>query len=758
MHKHRYGTALSLMFAAVSVFLASCSDAVETVRYDFPRLELSTELVEFDGGELGAGAQRTVWLSNLGELPMGITAIDLADSDHYHPNFSVSWSLSELECPGGGDIGEAAAKGFTTDSGGGGETDGPSIEDTSIEDTSIEDTGTEQAPHGAVAVLDRDCRLPVHVSFTPNDQGTLWGSLIIRTGNAYSSYGPVDVPAFFSDPIHSKRMVYLVGDADRRTGNITVDPRRYDYGHLWPGTDERAYIAIQNTGDRDLTVQEPRLDGCADSFEITAVGFDGAYGVIEPGISTFVEVTFTPELTDAAACSMIVESDDEDSPRVEVDLLANSGTNQGNVPPTVVIRSPGVGHSWSGGEADSLQLQLNIFDLDQPADTLTCLVRSMVLAEGASVADCGADDESGLVYVDVPYASVGSGIDTIKVQVRDASDVFSYASISVLWRTESPRIDSDSDGWGLVADADGNFDCDDLADDTYPHAAELADGQDNDCDGVIDEGTQAYDDDGDSFSENDGDCNDYDEDVFTGAWEVADYKDNDCDGVIDEGTTLYDDDGDGYAEMDQDCDDEDPAVHPGAVEYCDGIDNDCNGLRDYADGCIETSTQPYGVGGIKLQQTACEPGDSLTASVFAYDGDGQALDYTWTGNDGLVIAPLTGSPSVTVTCPSPGNTQGSILGMSVTITDEDNNIDWALDELWVYPAGDLYRQYARIVLEPSSCATGKAIPALSLAWLALVGVAIRRRREDKLLGSPASYRLTQIRLGCSPRRATRCRR
>jgi hypothetical protein len=699
----------------------ACGDEEKTLNYDFPRAELSTEMVQFNEvAEGSGGSTRRLWLSNLGDLSMGVTAIDLGAIDKSEANFSVYYNTAAIECPETVDT-DAAAKGFELDTGGSTDTGG----------------GPDTTPDplvGALAVLDKDCRMPIDVTFDPEDMGVLWGSLIIETGTQQKEEGDNSDPEFYSDPIHTKRMVYLTGEGVRAAPNLMVRPRHYDYGHLWTGTSERAYIAIENSGSGDLTVLEPYLDGCSEAFEITAIGSSGSQFVLEAGISTYIEVSYTPEDTNAASCGLVIGYLDEDTQgddSVEVTLEANAGTDPDNIPPTVVIRDPGVGYQWSGGPNDSMRLELNIFDVNQPADSLTCRVKSMVKAEGASVAHCEAGDESGHVFVDVPYEYVDAGVDTIKVQVTDASQTISYASISVLWNEGYPESDDDGDGWGDEGDADedGNYDCDDLNANTYPFAAEIADGEDNDCDGVADEGTLAYDDDGDSFSENDGDCNDYDDDVYPGAWEIADYKDNDCDSIADEGTSLHDDDGDGYTEMDFDCDDSDDTIHPGAVEYCDGVDNDCNGHRDYDDGCVEIDSEPYVVGGIKMQQTSCEPGDAIMVSVFAHDADGQSLDYAWTADEGLVIEPLTGSPSVTVTCPDPGS-QGRIYGLTVFITDEDQNPVWDFDEMKVYPENDLYRQFTKVVLERGSCSSAAALPAFSLAWLAMLGAAIRRRRDD----------------------------
>ncbi|MFH1465545.1 MAG: MopE-related protein [Pseudomonadota bacterium] len=727
MHLPRPGTLILALLPLSGVSLVSCTE--ETVeRYDYPRLQLSAEVVEFGTVEEGGSTSRTIWVSNQGDLPMGLTGLSLGTKDK-SANFNVTWDTGLMECPDDGgpeDTGEttakSAAKGFLTDSGGGDDTEAP-----------VDDTGSEEPETDALAILESGCRMPVEVHFIPQALGPLWGSLYVETGNEHRAEGATGEAAYYADPSHARRLVYLEGEGSRGIPNIVVSPRRHDFGHLWTGSSERAFISIRNAGNGDLTLTaEPYLNGCADTFEITALGEQGANAVVPAGMSTFVEVTYTPEETSAASCEMVIESDDPDSPSIDVDFEANTGTDPGNEPPTVIIRSPGIGYQFSGGESDSLRMELNLFDVNQPADSLICRVKSMVVGDGTSVAHCEADDESGHVFVDVPFENVDNGVDTVKVQVTDASQILAYASISVLWNEAYPDSDDDGDGWGDESDADenGNFDCDDLDIHCYPYAADINDGKDNDCDGIADEGTRGYDDDGDSFSEDEGDCNDYDDTIYPGAWELADYKDNDCDAVIDETTSLYDDDGDGYTEMDLDCDDDSVDVHPGALEYCDGIDNDCNGLRDYSDGCIELNSEPYIVGGIRMQQTACEPGDTIAVSVMAYDADGQALDYAWTGDESLSVEPLTGSPSVTVTCPDPGP-DGKIYSLYVVVTDEDGNAVWDFDDMSVYDTNKLYVQYIKRITSQRSCASGGGLaPALSLTWLALIGAAIRRRRSS----------------------------
>ncbi len=200
----------------------------------------------------------------------------------------------------------------------------------------------------------------------------------------------------------------------------------------------------------------------------------------------------------------------------------------------------------------------------------------------------------------------------------------------------SDLTDVDGDGYNSTAVA-GGTDCDDNDATIHPAAPETADGADEDCDGVVDEGTDWYDDDGDGTTEDGGDCNDANPDVHAGAVETCNALDDDCDGIVDEGTDCYDDDGDGYTEATGDCNDADPAVNPAATEI------DGNGIDDNCDGTVD---------------------------INAYDGDGDG--YTTSGGDCSDADPSM-YPGATETPDGKDNDCDGIVDEGTTTYDDDGD-------------------------------------------------------------------------------------
>ncbi|MCB9793165.1 MAG: FG-GAP repeat protein [Alphaproteobacteria bacterium] len=250
--------------------------------------------------------------------------------------------------------------------------------------------------------------------------------------------------------------------------------------------------------------------------------------------------------------------------------------------------------------------------------------------------------------------------------------------------------DRDQDGYGdpelaidLAPDAplpegytreDG--DCDDDNPNIHPNGEEVCNGQDDDCDELVDDaddslsgGLWAWYRDRDRDGHGDpgevleacaqpegyalmgDDCDDRRRWIHPGAEEVCDGRDSSCDGVIPD--EEVDDDGDGFVECPLekhptlrggDCDDANPARHPGAEEICnDGVANDCDAPTWQA---LETCTM---VGALTPEDAALtlhgeESHDRLGTSICAAgDINGDGYDdfvtgaYTHGGGDGMAL-------------------------------------------------------------------------------------------------------------------------
>jgi hypothetical protein len=165
-----------------------------------------------------------------------------------------------------------------------------------------------------------------------------------------------------------------------------------------------------------------------------------------------------------------------------------------------------------------------------------------------------------------------------------------------------------------------NTDCNDNNVNQNAASAEICNGEDDDCDGTIDNGLVFLDyyadGDGDGFgsgdvtsscvdlgagyTDNSTDCDDANGGVYPGAEELCNSIDDNCDGQTDDGTlTVFfiDNDGDtygnpsvsilaciqpdGYTPDDNDCNDNDANINPAAEDIADnGIDENCDGEID----------------------------------------------------------------------------------------------------------------------------------------------------------------------------------
>ncbi len=243
-----------------------------------------------------------------------------------------------------------------------------------------------------------------------------------------------------------------------------------------------------------------------------------------------------------------------------------------------------------------------------------CESLSQPCSDGSDPGDC---DDSAFTINPAAQEICGDGNDNDcdnQIDEQDGAGCLTY------------YVDADNDGFGNPTQFDctcgptfpytalnGN-DCDDTRGNVYPGAPEQPDGDDNNCNGRIDEGTALADDDGDGYCDSvsqactdgsaNGDCDDGNIQVSPGAPEVCgDGVDNNCSGVGDEPgaigcTTWYQDadmdgygnsaaaqctcssPGAGYSQNGGDCNDAAFLVNPGSTEIGDGSDNDCDGTVD----------------------------------------------------------------------------------------------------------------------------------------------------------------------------------
>ena len=265
--------------------------------------------------------------------------------------------------------------------------------------------------------------------------------------------------------------------------------------------------------------------------------------------------------------------------------------------------------------------------------------------------DC--DDTDSLINPDedeIAGDEVDQDCDTDELCYVDADDD-GYRLTSTLTSNDLDCTDS-----GEAVSGDSTDECDDTDPTVNGGASEVCDGQDNDCDGATP--SDEVDDDGDGYVEctwdsggwdgtvsvvGDEDCDDTDALEYPSAAEICDGQDNDCDGSLP--TDESDDDGDGYVECTihsggwdgssasitggDDCDDADSGDYPGAVEIEGNQDDeDCDGGEICFVDADDDGYRPDATATLLSADTDCtDPGEAVSTDPTTDCDDADSGDY-----------------------------------------------------------------------------------------------------------------------------------
>jgi hypothetical protein len=276
----------------------------------------------------------------------------------------------------------------------------------------------------------------------------------------------------------------------------------------------------------------------------------------------------------------------------------NLSVGEASQAPSATLESPANFAEFLPG--DAIDIAGTVSDPQEPAESLDVVITVTNNTTQAVEATYPVVPTPGGL-AQATWTAAGQGNYRITLSVTDVDGNTATPVPEVLVVVNDPsQADQDGD---LFSPASG--DCDDGDATRNPGADEICDVKDNDCNGEIDDKDADNDAHVDEACTNYGgalprtDCDDARSDVYPGAYEAQDGADNDCDGEIDNGGPAYDDDGDcwcevgpctgsanascGGAVVDGDCDDEDPNLSPDQLDdpdpayadtNCDLIDGD----------------------------------------------------------------------------------------------------------------------------------------------------------------------------------------
>ncbi len=325
------------------------------------------------------------------------------------------------------------------------------------------------------------------------------------------------------------------GTGDNSAGGelgISVSPESIELPVIFVGQSASTPITVTNTGTNAAAITVSVMGGHAADWTL-----DAYTSAVEPGASSTHTASLTPTAWGDYSVSLIVQETKSEA-MIEVSVTAhvqedNDGDGYGSTAtgggdcadadPTV---SPGAEELWYDGVDSNCD---GADDYDQDGDGflvgVDCNDTVATTYPGAADAwydgvdsDCAGND-------DYDQDLDGYGED----DCNDADAAINPAASETWYDAVDANCDGandfDQDGDGAQVDVD----CDDLDAESYPGAAEIwYDGIDQACDGGDD---QDQDGDGVPYPT---DCSDTDATTTGPTDEVVDGNDNDCDGVIDD--------------------------------------------------------------------------------------------------------------------------------------------------------------------------------------------------------------------------------
>jgi len=162
----------------------------------------------------------------------------------------------------------------------------------------------------------------------------------------------------YGDGFNDNTSILLSGIG--QAGGLSVSPRDFNFGNLDLNERVTENFVVRNTGTRSLNVSVTSF--CTEY----SLSDTRALNVLSPGESVTVAVTVFPSRLGVLECQILVESNDVNSPRVQISLFAQVMAGRSSALGTeraIELSAEGNGFVLSSNDPNVAAMQLQVFDL-----------------------------------------------------------------------------------------------------------------------------------------------------------------------------------------------------------------------------------------------------------------------------------------------------------------------------------------------------------------------------------------------------------